>query len=844
MNNIQKAFKEKAKLGMRRAYADGGVVIPTQQPVTPTIDTLSLGGGQTYGDLKNMDRLTAAQYTNDPEILNAAMDREPPKRYIDYSPQPVANTRAQGLQPQQQVAPKNPLPTVSQPPETMLGQNGLLGLRQAKSPSGYANGGTVDGKGFIHGQKGIDKVAGEVAETGEPIRVGDGERIVNKSQNAALEALTAQHGIDLDDYLARSTGEPVGPTTKQGLRAAVLGGEFGSPVMPSELQPWAREPVTTMELAEPSGRGAAGRATAMGNQAKAAMNNMPNQPNMGPQQAPLSEIKVTPTPQTAAAAKAAGGMSPEAAAYQASTQPAQTAAATESAVANQTSKLANLRNAINGSNATTVGDLFSGASKAAAKVGPRLANFARAGAPVAGVEGAVRGLNTDNSEYAQRMGVDEPDSMLGGLALRAAGVMSDVGAGAINGAALLPNLVTHGLDFNKWYDHRNNFDDVKAAQAKQIVTQPAATKPAAQPAAAPATAQVAEPVVATAPGRAAGTANYDDTQQSEALGDFADKLTGVSRAGNQGLRGLAQRLDAYQNNEGARTARNAQLQARGDGTRFDKDANGKIVITNSGDFDGSTKAPYTDAEGKPTKDWSKTTQYAQGLAQAKKDTTTLDSMQRDRARRDAFDDSITDPNARANGLRAMAMYEARDNKAAELGIKKAAAEMEVARFNQHERDTKQMQANNVRDFDQKEEDGHNAKVNDLLKSWATTDGKLDNQKHVALTKYAAQFARTKDKNGKLPSSEQALKTLMDNYAVDSLFEDQGRHWSSPETSWSGEAAQKIQKGTAGMGAWVDGRMQGQTSYRDPATNRTIYESDVTRNLSPDQLEMFKARLAK
>lgn len=86
--------------------------------------------------------------------------------------------------------------------------------------AGYAKGGTVDSKGFIHGEKGVDKVAAEVAETGEPIRVGDGERIVNKEQNAALEKLTAAHGVDLDDYLEEATGEPVGPTMKKGLRAA------------------------------------------------------------------------------------------------------------------------------------------------------------------------------------------------------------------------------------------------------------------------------------------------------------------------------------------------------------------------------------------------------------------------------------------------------------------------------------------------------------------------------------------------------------------------------------------------------------------------------------------------
>lgn len=73
---------------------------------------------------------------------------------------------------------------------------------------------------------------------------------------------------------------------------------------------------------------------------------------------------------------------------------------------------------------------------------------------------------------------------------------------------------------------------------------------------------------------------------------------------------------------------------------------------------------YTAADGSPTSDWSRTAQYAQGLAQAQKDRDTLASMQRDRLERDAFDPSITDPNVQGN---ARAQIAEQDAKAAKFG---------------------------------------------------------------------------------------------------------------------------------------------------------------------------------
>ncbi|WP_374278230.1 hypothetical protein [Azonexus sp.] len=67
---------------------------------------------------------------------------------------------------------------------------------------------------------------------------------MNKQQNAALEKLAEQHGMELDEYLETATGKPVGPTVKKGLRAA----ETGMPVRPWYAGTDSRDERTGLEL--------------------------------------------------------------------------------------------------------------------------------------------------------------------------------------------------------------------------------------------------------------------------------------------------------------------------------------------------------------------------------------------------------------------------------------------------------------------------------------------------------------------------------------------------------------------------------------------------------------------
>ena len=60
-----------------------------------------------------------------------------------------------------------------------------------------------------------DSIPAEVVDTGEPIKVATGERIVSKKQDSFLQQLAQEKGFpSVDAMLEAGTGEPVGPTLK------------------------------------------------------------------------------------------------------------------------------------------------------------------------------------------------------------------------------------------------------------------------------------------------------------------------------------------------------------------------------------------------------------------------------------------------------------------------------------------------------------------------------------------------------------------------------------------------------------------------------------------------------
>lgn len=237
--------------------------------------------------------------------------------------------------------------------------------------------------------------------------------------------------------------------------------------------------------------------------------------------------------------------------------------------------------------------------------------------------------------------------------------------------------------------------------------------------------------------------------------------------------------------------------------------------------------------------WEDGAAYKAALARNEADKQTLADMQRERIKRTAVM-----PGATAGDRLALAL-QLRDDEARAAngaGLANAQRQMfqqqfDLAKF-QHDLDkAKKSQSNADRDAAFREDKDHQDRVDKLLQNWASVDGKLDNQRYTALQKYAGQFAR-----GKGMSSDEHLSSLMDNLAVDSLFEEQGRHWSTPEKPSGGEVVLP-KRGEAGGLAWLQGRSPWQQSYVDPLTSREIYESDVARNLTPTQRAILDKRIA-
>lgn len=126
------------------------------------------------------------------------------------------------VQPDPQPAPVAPRQQ-PQPAGSMIQQAGnLLKGRAAQidKAAGYALGGKIKGPGTATS----DSIPGQITETGEPIAVSNGERIVSVQQEQLLERIAEMLGFEsVDQLLASGTGKPVGPTIKRGKRAAATG---------------------------------------------------------------------------------------------------------------------------------------------------------------------------------------------------------------------------------------------------------------------------------------------------------------------------------------------------------------------------------------------------------------------------------------------------------------------------------------------------------------------------------------------------------------------------------------------------------------------------------------------
>ena len=515
------------------------------------------------------------------------------------------------------------------------------------------------------------------------------------------------------------------------------------------------------------------------------------------------------------------------------------------------SRMSNLRAALNPADATKIEDIprmikEGGAKLAGSKAGSVVAEVGKrapsAGPALAGLEGAVRGINTTDAEYAQRLGVDEPTTRLGSIAVRAPGVLSDVGASVINAAALPYNAVRHGLNFNNYYDYRDNFDDVASAKAQAAAAPVVAAKSAApvgQPQA-PASAQTGTQV-APEPAMAAAADIQARSMAAEGLRSGAqremnlpptqqqDVVNGGSlvQRGNVGLRSIA-------TNPAVQDALNVANEQQGTGVAYStvKGADGKPQVMISGGQ--PTKPQYIAADGTPTNDWKQTAQYAESKGLHARNKQALRDIEMENARGDM---ASALPFYQGRGLRTMATRLREDELAQKGQITPAqAAQLAMQRegLDATIENRKEDNARAAAAAKAAESENHRKATDDLIKSWATTDGKPDEQKYAFLQKYASQFERPQGM-----SSAEHLGNLMDNFAIDTMGDTEGRHWLSAEGTWNGERT-KWQKRAAKDSLRRGAPLQ-SVEYHDPLTGRTIYQSDVNK-LSPNQRKLFESRV--
>lgn len=176
---------------------------------------------------------------------------------------------------------------------------------QARKPGsllkGFANGGTIEGPGTPTS----DSIPAKVKQTGEPIQVATGERIVSADQDALLLRIAKAMGHkSVDEMFQAGTGKPVGPTVKYSKGGKAVKAAEGGAVIGNTLEPYVNHRFYQPPPVVPG--------TAVG-----PANYQPNFTMGANQTAPVPESPVT---DVRAKYNPANG-SPEAKAWQASRQP-------------------------------------------------------------------------------------------------------------------------------------------------------------------------------------------------------------------------------------------------------------------------------------------------------------------------------------------------------------------------------------------------------------------------------------------------------------------------------------------------------------------------------------------
>lgn len=840
MNNIQKAFKNKAKMGLRMAnggvledpFGFNNVLSNRNQRERQTINPLekidgaiamgnavegsnltmsekaALGMGTTSADASALRQKTSALST-----LREGMLQQPVvgEQYDNWQRQnglraqnfadggvvdPVeallARTKANygvsnASQPAAQAAPQpTPQPAPQPAPPAKDNSGGLFGkamrgLRGRAEAANFANGGIVKLSGPGTGTS--DDIPMKVNKGGKSLDVN----VSNGEALAVLPAKTAQNPAAVDavnDIIYQTNGKP-----PKGLRAGVTNyaadggiivGPDGKPIPPEPAKP-VQQPVNRALSPEA--------------------------------QAYTAEREAAAAVQKKLTAEAAANRAAMDATKNAKTVVGGAQASTTSSM--PTSKVPTWLK-YEGVGYNVPKPSLEGIKSAARAVGGTAMNVAKPLGGAAAVAGAgLQGYETgsDFNEVWQNDKTDLPTKIAATLE----------GAGNIAGNILTVGTVQNPVSgIARWINDETAMDRALAGTSRERTKNSDPAKPSGAivpipEAKAPNTVQ--QPAVD--PAQAAAQAREAAFASATGVDPETLKTANVS------------------------PLRSAGFMAEKDATQFNvPKGSGGGVITGAADKNGLRRAMVVLPNGSPTQANPNAPRDIYG-----NDMTRTNDMKRQLAeiQRQNTDSDLASglPFYQQRGLRALAadMMRAETDAARSKGgasaLDLAKFQLEMAKFYHDRKRTDNMQWNADRESEFKDNEAHTTRVDNLLKSWATgEDGKLDNQKYAYLQKYAGQFKR-----GKGMSSDEHLAELMDNFAVDSLFEQQGRHWSSAEGPSAGEAVLP-KTGKAGMSALLDARMPGQQTYVDPLTKRTIYQSDVVGTLSPRQQKILQERLAK
>lgn len=673
---------------------------------------------------------------------------------------------------------------------------------------GYAKGGTVgvDERGFIEGPGGVDKVPARVDETGEEIRVGAGERIVNQKQNAALEALAEQAGMTLDEYLEASTQEPVGPTMKNGLRAA----QNGWPV------PY--DPIRAQQPAPGGANTYVPRSTVPVQDGvripqQAAQAQRPNWVDPTRQVAPVYEAPRSAGGSIGQAANVLDGQSVRVAngsdraivPTSGKTQFHDKISAEEIARGNQ-NRAAGFRTAAENTAKAPAG-MAAGLRTAGRLLGPvgmaaPVATAVMSDAPTVqgklfeafGGDSSVTQQQRDDAAYAKK------NAKLPIWAGPNGAMVSTAQLAAVGAETRAKDRAPHD-------SLRANFVDGNG------------------------TGKFNMPVIDKAAGRKATADSLRNAETETTAGVQSGYTTGAAETAR--VNGLD-----YANLEPATKTGRADFMGEKDATEYQLPAgatggfvtrSGKGGLRNTTYLSGAPSAADAARDKEfAAKGYGKDAYGNWVTPQRIADKQSLAQMQFERAKFNAFSDQITDPNARRAGLRQVAFTQAQSAQQDARDAAAAKNQLEVAKFDQEERKMRNLQGNADREFTQKQSEAQYKRLDDMLKAQATNEnGEFDGKKYAWLQQYAGNF-----KSDAKKGSEAYFKDLMANLELDDRFmQDQGGLFR-PVRNQGADPVRGFRQ--------ESGPLWGKYMV-DPATNKRVSQSELAK-MSPSAREELVRRI--